>query len=193
MSKVWTLVSVLGVSVSAMWIGCGDETGDGGSGTGGSGTTTGATTASSTKATTGVSVTAATVTATTGVTTGGPGCDAPGVPPSDGDCIMLSGGVGGGGGAGGGAGDPIECNPVTNEPCAAGEACDVAGGGFVCYPDGNIGALCEACDPDAGEFCQGGLFCDTDICVKYCCSDADCGTGVCTMDAINGVGLCLVN
>jgi len=78
---------------------------------------------------------------------GGPvaSCNAPDEPPSGGSCVTLTtpgaGGAGGGGGAAGaggaagGSGPVIEvlCNPVTNEPCTAGNACDSSvEGSFQC-------------------------------------------------------------
>jgi len=102
--------------------------------------------------------------------------------PSMGMCVgMLTSGAGGGGG---GASEwAPECNPVTNEPCdtAGGQACDVAGPiGFVCYDPPNDGLLCQECDQDT-IYCAGTMTCDTEagLCVKYCCSNADCGTGTC--------------
>jgi hypothetical protein len=108
---------------------------------------------------------------------------------------------------------PVTCNPVTNEPCAAGEACDVSVNetgsglvGFTCYPPPppNTVALCGACD-DQSVACVGGSTCwavnngaPTGSCAKYCCTDADCGSGTCTsvlegaavFPAVPGLGLC---
>lgn len=77
---------------------------------------------------------------------------------------------------------PPSCNPVTNEGCRSGEACDVGPSrtGFSCHPAG-AAALCAACDPVAGPFCAPGLTCFTrdspsaGICVRLCCALADCG------------------
>jgi hypothetical protein len=75
------------------------------------------------------------------------------------------------------------CNPVTNAGCtAAGSACDIgASGGFECFPPPNATPLCAACDPPNGKFCAGGMMClfGAAKCFKYCCDDADCGTGTC--------------
>jgi hypothetical protein len=111
-------------------------------------------------------------------------------------CVTLTSGAGGGGGGGGGA-PGIECNPVTNEPCdtGAGQACDFAGpDAFTCYDPPNDGLLCEECDQET-IFCAGTMTCNTDegLCTKYCCTDADCGTGTCQSLGIPGapgLGLC---
>lgn len=77
---------------------------------------------------------------------------------------------------------PPACNPITNVPCAAGEACDVgpSRSGFTCAPIGASG-LCESCDPEGGPFCGVGLTCRrrsingmAGICEHLCCTDADC-------------------
>ncbi|MEJ7733843.1 MAG: hypothetical protein WKG00_32195 [Polyangiaceae bacterium] len=134
----------------------------------------------------------------------------PSDPPSDGACVTLTpaaggagdgGGAGGTGGAGGGAMTDIQCNPVTNEPCSEGEACDVYAPngkitGFHCYPDNNTAELCEACNPDGAdaEFCVGGLTCIGDVCIRFCCTDADCGNGECKKVDYRiapGLGVCL--
>ena len=141
----------------------------------------------------------------------GPSCDAPAEAPSDGSCVTITSGAGGGGegggGEGGGGGAPpdltSECNPVTNEPCdtAAGEACDglqVEEGVFVfiCYPPPNDGLLCDECDYSGGSFCAGTTTCaaagvptgTAGQCTRYCCSDADCGTGTCVTE-VDGVSV----
>jgi hypothetical protein len=155
---------------------------------------------------------------------GGPSltCDVPEDPPSGGSCVTLTppgtGGAGGGGGAGGaggaagGSGPAVEilCNPVTNEPCAAGNACDTAFKdgeliAFQCYGGQNTIELCEGCEsgPEAREFCAGGLACISKPdapqgnCARYCCTDADCGQGnecaeVTFAGAPPGLGYCLV-
>ena len=112
----------------------------------------------------------------------------------------TSSGGAGVGGDGEGGHDP-SCNPVTNEPCALGEACDAGDNAFFRYAEGNVGGLCEPCDSDAGEFCRGGLACVGNTCMRFCCTDADCGTGSCVktdrgaepfFDFAPDVGLCLV-
>jgi hypothetical protein len=95
-------------------------------------------------------------------------CDAPGVPQETGACVSIGG--------------ALQCNPVTNEGCSgAGAACDIAGFGFnfVCWESGNVNDVCEPCGANDSDFCMPGLTCVAGICSKYCCSDADCGSGTC--------------
>jgi hypothetical protein len=109
----------------------------------------------------------------------------PATPPSGGSCVDVS--VDGGG--------AFECNPVTNEPCSTGEECDryeVLGTlvGFVCWPPPNPAKLCQYCDPTSGPQCAGGLTCTTTfVCVRYCCTDADCGAGKCDRAGPNNMPL----
>lgn len=104
----------------------------------------------------------------------GEACDANvAMPPSMGSCVTVDG-------------TNNECNPVTNDKCdgAAGAACDVKQGGFKCYPDGNTHDICTGCGNGAQDqnFCKGGLTCFGVECVKYCCTDADCGAkGTCKL------------
>jgi hypothetical protein len=109
-----------------------------------------------------------------------PACDAPAVAPSNGSCIAAT-----------------PCNPVTNAGCdtAAGEACDFGEGtnGFQCYPAPNDGALCGACNAQAGQYCQGTMVCGGTKCARFCCNDGDCGTGKCDKTVTEAeVGLCVV-
>lgn len=157
--------------------GCGDSSGAGGSG--GTGTTS---SASSSKA----SSSSSKASSGSGTTTTGTGT--------------------GTGGAGGGV--PVNCNPVKDVECdtANGEGCDYGdnGMGFICYvgPDLTLN-LCDACDPTLqnAPFCKDGLTCmpvdgamTMGKCVRFCCSDADCGAAVgsCdkTLSGSNTVGLC---
>ncbi|MBK6516444.1 MAG: hypothetical protein IPG04_20645 [Polyangiaceae bacterium] len=91
---------------------------------------------------------------------------------------------------------PNQCNPVTNEGCdpAAGEACDLENA-FVCEPAPNDAELCEACDSANGPWCVAGATCipETNQCGRYCCDDADCGSGVCSFDIymLPNVGICV--
>lgn len=92
-----------------------------------------------------------------------------------------------------------ECNPVTNDPCntAGGEACDLNGSGvFVCFPAPNDALACAACSNANGPFCTPGYHCAEDttggMCTRFCCTDADCGTGKCDMTGMpSGVGICV--
>ncbi|MBK7580754.1 MAG: hypothetical protein IPI67_11160 [Myxococcales bacterium] len=59
-----------------------------------------------------------------------------------------------------------ECNPLTNEACAAGGACDIGGQGdpdtkpvVSCYYDDNIQGPGEICDNVDGPFCVPGYHC----------------------------------
>ena len=87
----------------------------------------------------------------------------------------------------------IKCNPVSNEGCAEGFACDgdydddgkLAG--FACYQGNANGdmATCKSCDDD-GAHCRPGNTClgydgKSFACARYCCSDDDCGGGRCAM------------
>jgi len=77
-----------------------------------------------------------------------------------------------------GGGFQYQCNPVTNEPCGTGEACDFAGEqGFQCYPagDGNTEEACDACDANGGPYCIGSFTCVESACARFCCTDEDCG------------------
>lgn len=111
-----------------------------------------------------------------------PACDAPALSPSGGSCVVLAG--------------DVACNPVTNEPCnsQASEACDFNGSGFKCYPDDNVHAICEQCGPWTGKFCKGGMSCMITECARYCCADADCGSGICKKDYFGAVpvGICVL-
>lgn len=96
--------------------------------------------------------------------------------------------------AGNDAGTGIQCNPVTNAPCATGDECDYATDannniiGWVCYPPPNTATVCQSCDQPLGPDCVGGTTCfgtdstgTTAACAQYCCTDADCGgSGKCT-------------
>lgn len=62
-----------------------------------------------------------------------------------------------------------ECNPLTNEPCPAGEACDIGGLGdstvapvVACFGGDNTQEPGEACDNSEGPFCQPGYRCVSD-------------------------------
>lgn len=95
-------------------------------------------------------------------------CDAPATPQATGACVSIGG--------------AFECNPVTNEGCdGVGASCDNNGVGFnfACFASGNVNGACEPCGASADDFCLPGLTCVDGICTKYCCSDADCGSGTC--------------
>jgi hypothetical protein len=72
------------------------------------------------------------------------------------------------------------CNPVGKTLCSgAGSACDLSNKGDLnCFGPPNDAALGAACDVAAGPYCSQGATCVGNICVAYCCTDADCGGGV---------------
>ncbi len=82
------------------------------------------------------------------------------------------------------------CNPVTNDGCGGGGACDVNGDtdgppNFVCYNGPNVAGLCDPCvDQGVGDLCGALYTCHIDVnrCARFCCTDADCGSGVCELD-----------
>jgi hypothetical protein len=95
------------------------------------------------------------------------------------------------------------CNPVTNAGCnaATGEACDFDGaGGFKCWapPPANTAAVCAACDTTNGPACMPTSTCmdvpgGKTACARFCCTDADCGTGLCDTTVTGGApGVCVV-
>jgi hypothetical protein len=121
-------------------------------------------------------------------------CTVPDASPSSGSCITVV--------PANDAGTGIQCNPVTNAGCSAGEACDINTGqnsttviGFLCYPGPNTEDICAECNDginDAGECAAGGTCllsnASTAQCARYCCTDADCGNGRC-VTSIQGPAL----
>ncbi len=118
-------------------------------------------------------------------------CDTPSSPPSKGSCVTVpdAGVVTNDGG--------VHCDPVTNARCPSGQTCDVTSdtngnvNGLACYPGNNSAELCALCSATEGPFCAGGLTCahvDTALtaCARFCCSDADCGSGRCAQVDANG-------
>jgi MYXO-CTERM domain-containing protein len=106
-----------------------------------------------------------------------PTCNVPSTPPSAGACVAGQ----------------FACNPVTNEGCPAGSACDFTDNGFGCYEPPNDATLCGGCSNQNGPFCQGGLTCAGSQCAKFCCDDSDCGGATCDKSAFGAnapVGLC---
>lgn len=103
------------------------------------------------------------------------------------------------------------CNPVTNGGCLNGAGCDLGAEmppfNFTCYPPPFGAGLCEACEPGSvnGPFCDPTLTCvrATKTCARFCCTDADCGSGTCEIDPMKAfqgalanagdhVGICLL-
>jgi len=147
-------------TVLAAWIGCA-TTGTSHPGTGG-GATTGTTASTHTSGSTG-------------------GADA-------GD----EGGTADAGDAGDAGLSHIHCNPVTNAGCKSGSACDYSTDdsgnviGFRCYLAPNAASLCGSCDTVS---CSAETTCfyfdpaqTMTACARYCCTDADCGSGTCQFD-----------
>ncbi len=165
-------------------------------GTGGSTTTTTTTTSQQTTSTT-TTTSATGGTGTGGAATGGAatGGMATGGMATGGAATggMATGGTGTGGGTVTGS-----CNPFTSSPCdiVGGYACDWNGSGFQCFPPSNTEMLCAPCQSN-GVYCQPGMTCHQGFlaCVRFCCTDTDCGTGnVCDTSLLGstGVGECVV-
>jgi hypothetical protein len=100
-----------------------------------------------------------------------------------------------------------DCNPVNSAGCAPGEQCDADYPGvFECAEnEGSLAELCQPCDPVNSPYCDVGLHCfaGSHTCARFCCTDADCGSGTCELDqtiAFTGplplttetVGVCVV-
>ncbi len=101
--------------------------------------------------------------------------------------------------SGAGGATPIYgCNPLTNDGCGEGQACDANYGTFrfQCFDGPNEVDLCDACG-QADGFCAPGSTCLAGDCARFCCDDGDCGPdGVCDHDPLvdfgaGEVGLCL--
>jgi hypothetical protein len=110
-------------------------------------------------------------------------------------------------------GDKVErnyCNPVSGEGCTAvlNARCDwirnanpkLQDNGFQCFlgVDEQVCSACDYTNASAGK-CEknstcvdaAGQFADQGNCAKYCCNDADCGTGSCVKGQFTGdVGVC---
>lgn len=105
-----------------------------------------------------------------------PECTVPSGSPSNGSCVAIDDDAG------------VGCNPVTNEGCNAdaGESCDIASDGTIqCFapPPPNTAALCATCDSNTeclpGSSCWPGTANPSGECMRFCCTDADCGGGHC--------------
>src|SRR5262249_53980736 len=125
------------------------------------------------------------------------------VPFTAGDAGELDAGVNDAGNA-----SATVCNPITNAGCTGTDVCDSDNSGkyWICYQGAtpSVGP-CGNCRTNA-RLCKGGNTCidftDPDggvlftECVKYCCTDADCGgaSGTCnkkvTPPPPNNVGIC---
>jgi hypothetical protein len=107
---------------------------------------------------------------------GGAGDPAPGVTIGTVACVSSSSSGGSGGSTGSGGSGP--CNPVTNEGCSSGAACDtnLTQEKFQCYPPPppNDNAICTPCGTADG-WCAPTLTCVEGACARFCCNDDDCG------------------
>lgn len=112
-----------------------------------------------------------------------------------------TGGTGGGSGGSGtagasgtggtGGGPKFECNPVTNQGCAANEGCDFdMAGTYSCFPPPLAAPLCGACSSDMEPYCEGGTTCVGNKCFRFCCTNADCGSGECYIEPGDPTGIC---
>lgn len=107
---------------------------------------------------------------------GDPSCDVPRTPARSGACVTLGGAV--------------MCNPVTQEPCAAGQECGPDNqGGTICRTPAPNQTL-KVCDLSPGglahdQTCGAAMFATRseatheDRCALLCCDDSDCGSGQC--------------
>ncbi len=87
------------------------------------------------------------------------------------------------------------CNPISNEGCSGGDACDFNEAGvFTCFPPDNVEPVCAKCD-SSGPYCAPGLACLESTCMVYCCDDADCGGGTCDKPSIGAgqLGVCVTS
>jgi len=118
-----------------------------------------------------------------------PECTAPTTAPSNGSCITIDADAG------------VACNPVTNAGCNAdaGESCDIANDGTIgCFPPPppNTQPLCATCDSNTQcmptTSCWPGTTQPNGECMRFCCTDADCGSGHCdkTTFQTDPLGLC---
>ena len=85
------------------------------------------------------------------------------------------------------------CDPILGTGCGPTSGCEpFEPGVFQClYPFGaTVAKLCEACDLMVDPVCGQGLHCfaGTSQCARYCCADADCGTGKCVLDQTAAFG-----
>jgi hypothetical protein len=86
------------------------------------------------------------------------------------------------------------CNAVTNAGCDDGAACDLDAQGVARCLGAGPGALCAACDATKSIFCGPTLHClSTGACARFCCEDADCGSGRCVSWPLGGgaLGVCI--
>ena len=90
------------------------------------------------------------------------------------------------------------CEPVVGTGCGSTASCEpFVPGVFGClFPLGTlIAKVCETCDLFVDPICGAGMHCfaGTSQCARYCCDDADCGTGKCVLDQTAAFGAPLLN
>jgi hypothetical protein len=92
------------------------------------------------------------------------------------------------------------CNPVLGTGCGTAASCEpFVPGIFGCLtPLGTVIAkICETCDLFVDPICGAGMHCfkgtSTSQCARYCCNDADCGTGKCVLDQAIAFGAPLLD
>ncbi len=84
-----------------------------------------------------------------------------------------------------------QCNPVNGSGCSDAECDADYPGVYECaLNDGTLSKLCEACDNVNSPYCDVGLHCyiGSSTCARFCCTDADCGTGRCELDQTKAFG-----
>jgi hypothetical protein len=84
--------------------------------------------------------------------------------------------------------DVVEgCDPILGTGCGPTASCEPFQPGVLecLYPFSNsVAKLCEPCDLQVDPICGPGMHCfaGSSQCARYCCDDADCGTGKCALD-----------
>lgn len=98
--------------------------------------------------------------------------------------------------------DPIDnCDPILATGCGPSTSCELfVPGVFGCLaPLGpGLAKVCETCNLFLDPICGPGMHCfpvapGTSQCARYCCDDADCGTGKCVVDQTVAFGAPLLH
>lgn len=184
----WVFASL--ATAGAAWMGCSSTVA---SATGGAGSTSRASSAKSSS--TGAGGSGGGGSTASGITPPIPfECTVPATAPSLGSCVVIDADAGTNVPDGGDGGPGIQCNPITNEGCPATQVCDSSEDstgvvtGFMCFSGNGTAATCAPCnDNGPATTCAPGGTCftyDGEIsvaaCARYCCTNADCGSGLCT-------------
>jgi hypothetical protein len=91
------------------------------------------------------------------------------------------------------------CDPVLGTGCGLSASCEpFLPGVFDCLPPlpgDTVVGLCQMCDLFDDPVCGPGMHCfaGTSTCARYCCDDADCGTGKCVVDQTVAFGAPLLH